>query len=64
MKWLAQMIFGRSLFSGNRFFRMLAMVGLAFRIARKLSGTAPKVLYTHELKAGEALVVSDLLKQK
>lgn len=59
MSKLVQMIFGRSLFSGNRVLRTLGMIGLAFRLARRFSGTAPKTLYTAELKPGEALVISD-----
>ncbi len=45
--------------SGGRLLSTITVVGFVFKVARKLSGNGPKTLFTHELKPGEALVVSD-----
>lgn len=45
---------------GNKFFATLSFTFALLRFVQRLAGTAPKTLYTHKMKPGEAIVVTQL----
>ena len=59
MKFLQRMAIQRGIFGGNKFFASIAVVIGLVRLLQRLSGTNPKTLYTHKLKDGESLVITN-----
>ena len=51
--------FKRGVLGGNRTWLTIGGVALTFRLLQKLSGSEPKVVYSEELKPGEALVIAN-----
>ena len=51
--------FRRGVLGGNRTWLAVGGAALVLRVLRKLSGSEPKVVYSEELKPGEALVIAN-----
>ena len=51
--------FKRGVLGGNRTWLVVGGAALGLRLLRKLSGSEPKVVYSEELKPGEALVIAN-----
>lgn len=51
--------FKRGVLGGNRTWLVVGGAALALRLLKKLSGSEPKVVYSEELKEGEALVIAN-----
>ena len=49
----------RGVLGGNRTWLLVGGAALALRVVQKLSGSEPKVVYSEELKPGEALVIAN-----
>lgn len=64
MKWLLRLGLSRGLLGGSTFFRYIGSAALFIRLLQKIAGTAPKTLYTHKLKRGDALVITDAEMQR
>lgn len=60
MNWLFRLAVNRGIFGGSRFFAALGVVMALLRLLQRLAGTGPRTIYTHQLKSGEALVVTDI----
>jgi hypothetical protein len=59
MGWLLRLGVNRGFIGGNRFFTAIGTVAIVFRVLQKLAGTGPKTLYTHEVKQGEVVIITD-----
>ena len=64
MGWLYRFALNRGLFGGSRFFATIGAVLTLVRLLQRISGTGPKTLYTHEMKPGDVLVVSDIKRPR
>lgn len=51
--------FKRGVLGGNRTWLVVGGTALALRLLKKLSGSEPKVVYSEELKEGQALVIAN-----
>ena len=51
--------FKRGVLGGNRTWLVVGGAALTLRLLKKLSGGEPKVVYSEELKEGQALVIAN-----
>jgi hypothetical protein len=51
--------FKRGVLGGNRTWLVVGGAALTLRLLKKLAGSEPQVVYSEELKEGEALVIAN-----
>lgn len=59
LKFLLRLGISRGLLGGSRFFGTLGMIAGLIRLAQKAMGTAPKTIYTHKMKDGQVVVITE-----
>lgn len=59
LQFLWRLGLNRGLLGGSRFFGTLGLVVGFIKLLQKVAGTAPKTLYTHKMKDGQVVVITE-----